>query len=289
MNWIRVNRANRCPVCQHPDWCCIGAKWILCMRVASDRECKSGGWFHAISEEAKAMPRKPGPIRPTIDAEKLMRGWWEHTTRAMFSALAASLGVAEDSLVALKCAWAPEYSAWAFPMRDGGGSVTGVRLRLESGQKLAVKGSREGVFIPTIKPEDTAWIVEGPTNCAANLSLGKYTLGRPSCMSGIAPLCAVVARLNIRQAVLVADNDEDKEHQNGKKWNPGLDGAKRLADEIGVPCCTVVLPVKDSREFLRAGGTTELLDSFTHSVVWQKPNKGSNITHAANLPVPVHA
>ncbi len=279
MNWIRVTHKTRCPVCQKPDWCRIGEIFVHCMRVQSNNpsKCEIGGWLHPIGAEAKALPRKPEQPRPTIDADKLMRGWWNHTTRAMVAALAGSLGVSEDALVALKCAYAPDYQAWAFPMRDGSGSVCGIRLRWDNGQKKAVTGSREGIFLSQLPTQSEAWLPEGPTDMAALMTLGKYAIGRPTCMGGVAHLAATCARMNIRRAVIVSDNDEDKERPNGDKWNPGLDGAKRLAEEIGIPCCLVILPTKDSRDFLAAGGTSELLDSFTQSVVWHQP-KGKRFT-----------
>jgi hypothetical protein len=51
MNWVRVSKKNPCSVCQKPDWCCIGDRYINCMRVQSDKPCVNGGWLHAINDE----------------------------------------------------------------------------------------------------------------------------------------------------------------------------------------------------------------------------------------------
>ena len=243
------------------------------MRVVSAKPCDNGGYLHPLNGHAVTIPRHEPPPRPTIDASGMMKRWFAQTPRAAYDGLSAALGVSAESLLALKCAWAPEPRAWAFPMRNGSGEVVGIRLRSPDGRKWSVTGGHEGIFLPAIPPEKTAWIVEGPTDCAALLTLGKFAIGRPSCSGGIAHTAATLARLRIRQAIIISDNDEDKERPNGDRWNPGLDGANRLAEEIGVACCIVVLPVKDSREFLQSGGTSELLDSLTHSVVWTQPNK----------------
>ena len=70
-------------------------------------------------------------------------------------------------------------------MRNGAGEVVGVRLRKSDGKKLSIKGSKEGLFIPTgLKPCDRLLIGEGPTDTAALLDLGFEAVGRPSCTGG---------------------------------------------------------------------------------------------------------
>lgn len=242
-----------------------------------------GGYLHPLNGHVvKVTLKEPAP-REVIDACGMMKAWFSETSRDQYDALGDALGVSSDSLVALKCAWAPEHRAWAFPMRDASGSVVGIRLRGMDGRKWSVRGGREGIFLPKVNPRDTAFVGEGPTDASALLTLGKFGIGRPSCSGGIAHLSATFARLGIRRAVIIADNDDDKVRPNGERWNPGLDGAQRLADEIGVTCCIVILPVKDSREFLSLGGTEELLDSLVSGLVWHQPIRNKNITHANNM------
>lgn len=212
-----------------------------------------------------------------------MREWFASTTDDARESLAESLGVQAITLSLLRCSWSPTHQAWAFAMRDGSGRICGIRLRWENGHKKSVTGSREGIFLPMQEPSSEAWIPEGPTDTAALLTLGKFAIGRPSCSGGIAHIAATVARLNIRRAIIIADNDTDKMRPNWERWNPGLDGAQRLADEIGVPCCILILPCKDAREYLAYGGTAELLDSLVSGIVWHQPNKSRSITHATNL------
>lgn len=266
--WIRVTRAVRCSQCHHPDWCtfCPELSLSCCMRISSSRPSRNGGFFHPIGDAPKRLPSKPEPVRPTIDAAKMMRDWFTRTTREAYARLAKLIGVSVESLVALKCGWAMEHRAWAWPMRNGSGMVVGIRLRSESGHKWSVRGGREGVFLPSISPQETIWIAEGPTDTAALITLGKFAAGRPSCSGGIAHLSATIARLGIKRAVIVSDND-----------HPGLDGAVRLSNDIGVPCCIVVLPCKDCREAVALGITSDLLDSFTSGVVWTQPNRPTSL------------
>jgi len=286
MNWVRVTPKNKCPICQHGDWCCIGQKWVNCMRSTSARACDNGGWLHPLNGVSVPVIRHEPAPRVTIDACAMMKRWFAQTPRPQYDALASALGVAATALLALKCGWAPEHRAWAFPMRNGAGEVVGIRLRAESGRKWSVTGGHEGIFVPNLPADKTVWLAEGPTDCAALLTLGKFAIGRPSCSGGIAHTAATLARFGVKRAVIIADNDDDKTMANGKRWNPGVDGAQRLADEIGVLCCVVILPVKDAREFCQLGGTAELLDSLTHSLVWTQPNK-AHFTHATNMPVPI--
>lgn len=142
-------------------------------------------------------------------------------------------------------------------MRNGAGEVTGIRLRLDTGKKLAVRGSKEGIFIPESPPEAIAFAPEGPTDAAACLTLGLYAIGRPSCLGGTEHLKTALKRLQVRRAVILADNDL-----------PGIQGAKRLAGELGVPSCIVVPPAKDIRLFKILSGTKEMLQSIVKEAAW---------------------
>ena len=116
--------------------------------------------------------------------------------------------------------------------------------------------------------DQVIWICEGATGCAAGLSLGLGVIGRPSCSGGTLELLVALPRLKARHCVIIADSDNDREF-GGKIINPGLDGAQRLADVIGIPCCMVILPCKDIREFVRIGGTAQDLEDIVKSSVWK--------------------
>lgn len=225
------------------------------------------GTEHAIYEVVRSQSpmgscvRKEGEEqRLIIDPSGLMLEWSQHTPPEWIDRMAVSLGVTALSLTMLCCAWAAPHNAWAFPMRDGDGEIIGIRLRAQDGKKWAVTGSRQGIFVPISPAERTVYICEGPTDTAAALSIGLFAVGRPSCTGGTDQLKVTIERLGICKAVLASDNDK-----------PGLKGAAKLAQEIGVPTCTFIPPAKDLRAFVNNGGTKQLIETLTRSMVWNIP------------------
>lgn len=172
--------------------------------------------------------------------------------------LAVDLGVTFDSLWRLWTTWSETHAAFAFPMSDHTGHIIGIRLRQLSGQKLAIKGSKQGLFIPRIGYEYDLYVTEGPTDCAALLSMGLFAIGKASAMQGPEEIVKFIQKNRIRRVIVIADND-----------TAGLNGAKKLIDACPVPCCELVLPAKDAREFYRNGGTRELIENLLKSVVWR--------------------
>lgn len=188
----------------------------------------------------------------------MWRRWQERTEAFHLDGFAMSLGVDTDALRSLGAAWTGQ--AWAFPMRDAEGRVIGIRLRGQDGRKWAVKGSRAGMFYGEGEAvRDVLFIVEGPTDAAAALTLGLPVVGRPSCSGSEEMLAAYVRRARVRRVVIVADADE-----------PGLRGAERLRASLPVLSCLTTLPAKDMRDFVRLGGTRKLLDSILKDLVWGK-------------------
>ncbi len=259
--WIRVSKAAPCPICHKPDWCTGNGEVACCMRVESQHPARNGGWMHRLAQpRPRFVPRwKPLPASaPEIDAAAIWQRWLTDTRHADVAALGARLGVAVEALEALGSAWAAPHAAWAFPMRDGSGRVIGIRLRADDGRKWAVRGSRQGIFIPTLPPAEVAFICEGPTDTAAAVALGLFALGRPSCNCGGELLRAACRRLGVQRVVMVADNDA-----------PGLQGAARVAREIGLTQITICPPCKDLREYVKCGGTRGDIETMVKQQVWR--------------------
>jgi DNA primase len=141
-------------------------------------------------------------------------------------------------------------------MKDIAGRVLGIRLRRPNGFKLAVTGSREGLFIPGLdnQANETSplLICEGPTDTAALLDMGfSHVAGRPSCTGGVKLLVELVRSRGRPEVVVVADADK-----------PGRRGAENLASVLLVytPAVRIIQPPvgqKDARDWLRAGGTRD--------------------------------
>jgi DNA primase len=137
-------------------------------------------------------------------------------------------------------------------MRNPSGEVLGIRLRRPDGGKFAVKGSKDGLFLPAMdgsEPDGPLLICEGPTDTAALLDMGfGNVVGRPSCTGGTRLLVQLVRRRLRPEVVIVADGD-----------GPGRRGADSLASVLVVyaPAVRVIQPpgaIKDARAWLLAGG-----------------------------------
>lgn len=272
----RVSHQNKCPVCDHSDWCGVSADgvWAVCMRVESGKQTRNGGWLHRLKDSPPPPTRfrlRPEPAKPSLVNmgayhSALRRKW----TNADLDVWAADLGVHMDALDRLQPAFDPANDALAFPMRDGSGAVTGIRLRAKDGKKWAVRGGGDGLFYdPGLVVEDSLVVCEGPTDTAAAYSLGLDAVGRPSCLGGVAELAALVRRMRVRSLTIVADHDEPHERADGAQYAPGLDGARKLISELKKMARIVVPPAKDMRAWFRAGATREQFDVLALSATWR--------------------
>jgi DNA primase len=156
-------------------------------------------------------------------------------------------------LIDLHTCWSPDHRAFAFPMYDAEGNVTGIRLRKDQ-FKWSVKGSHSGLFIPYSAIRrvslDYLLITEGPTDTAAALTIGFFAIGRPACLGCERIVIDVLKELSVKNVVMCVDNDE-----------PGLRGAAKLRKMIPYQfkVSKFVPPTKDLRDFVSHGGTRDLL------------------------------
>lgn len=282
MNWIRVSRQQRCPQCDKPDWCLISpdSRAVICMRIESNHPLKCGGWLHRKEGDVTLNPRKTSRVSngaskvqssDAPDFSKLIETW-QSQRNGELEPYAATLGVSRQSLLDLGTCYAKEYRAFAFPMYSTSGEIVGVRLRSDT-RKWAIKGSRSALFI--------AWnairlgikkilIVEGPTDCAAGLTLGFFTIGRPNCSGCVEMVVEAVRQLGVAESIIVADNDERWTEVKPGDWRyirPGIYGAERLAEALPCRSVRVALPTKDLRAFIGRGGTRQLLESLVQSCI----------------------
>ena len=271
---IRVSKKFPCPACGKDSWCLIGEKAALCMRVQSSKPYQlknSGetGYWHDLDTTVVRPPPPKQKEPPKIDAGRMIRDWSERTKPSYYVSLAEDLGVSIESLRLIGAAWSGSHSAWAFPMRDGNGVICGIRLRHDDGSKRSVWGSKTGVFLPYGAPGKTAFMPEGPTDLCALMSMGLWGIGRPSNSGGLDIIKQTIFRLGVQRAVIIADNDFDHVAKDGHKFNPGYDGAQALAGNLGIPTCVMALPCKDAREFVKNGGTREMLENQLDNMLWE--------------------
>lgn len=302
----KVTRRDPCPICGHFDWCVVSndGGTAICMRTESDRPHDKGGWVHILKRTLPPMrptymPRR-APLRPQlVDMEKVMQGFWrefeaKHPLDAdgwtALDYMQEDLWLDSAVLARLTPGRSDFYKAWAFPMRDGDGKVLGVRLReYVSGRKWSVAGSRDGLFYdPKIEAAETVShgmkgreivIVEGATDCAAGYAIGLACVGRSSCMTGAEHLKRLCERLRVNRVTIVTDNDRFKERTTRTAsgvpvrtvWRPGIDGAERLAQDLGRMYRLVTPPKKDMREWLYAGLNAETFKIVADAQKWRMP------------------
>lgn len=257
--WYRVKKNRPCVICNRPDWCTYtddGAN--CCMRIESDKPMRNGGWLHRETEYRYTPPVKFVEPEPEIDFKGMWTTWAKATDMGRVNDLAASLNVSSGSLIALRCVWTG--TAWAFPMRDDAGKMIGIRLRDPDGHKYAVTGSHQGLFLVKQEQNRVAYLLEGPTDTAAALTLGLSAFGRPSCLGQENLIRKYLKRNLVERLVIVTDNDE-----------PGIRGAVKLQASLPILSCVYVPPTKDLREFVTFGGSKELIESSVKDLVWSRP------------------
>jgi hypothetical protein len=268
--WIRVSKRHPCPICESTHWCSYSPEENLavCMRVTSEKPCKSGGYFHPLDADVvKKLPKKV--YRPPQEVQDFAR----HAVaceRALngLNVLAASLDVSERSLRRLHVGWDVERQAYTFPMRYPYERIIGIHLRYPH-RKLALTGSHNGLFWPDDLPiEGLLMVCEGPTDCAALLDLGYAAVGRVGCL-GSAEMIQGVLRIRRRPVVIVSDNDEPKTRPDGTLWYPGQEGAAQLAKDIKglAQSVKVIKPPwkKDIRAMVQSGGTRKIVEHLINN------------------------
>ncbi len=271
LKWNRVDKRHRCPICEHPDWCSVSedGKVCVCMRVESSRRCKSGGWFHTLTDDIvpdrRRLPKPKSKAKAVSrhDFPDLAQRYAEALGPASMAALSRDLGVSTRSLERLQVGWDGEH--YTFPMSNGKGHCVGIRVRGKDGKWSVTGSDGNGLFWPdrVESSRDLLLICEGPTDCAALLDLDYAAIGRPSCSGGVEYVCELLGQRR-RPVVIMADNDEWKTRPDGTRYRPGADGAKILCQRIKplVRTLRMVKPPrqKDIRAWLRSGVTRAAVD-----------------------------
>jgi len=268
MNWVRVTRRHPCPMCRKADWCSVSedGQVAVCMRAESSKPCKSGGWFHRLTEPVQYRAPKPKKRKPVAvqDFTALACRYVEQLQN--IEAFAQSLGVSMRALERLQAGW--NGVGYTFPMRDGRERIIGIRIRGRGGKKWCVPGSHNGLFWPegVYAGSDYPLVIcEGTTDCAALLDMEYDAIGRPSCLGGVEHVREFLKGRR-RDVIVMADRDPPKKRPDGSTWRPGQDGAARLCQAIrpAVRTLKIVKPpfCKDVRDWHRTGANHDVIETL---------------------------
>ncbi len=280
--WTPVTKHRPCPACGHSAWCAFAPDGNLkCERTTKAPDGyrlitkKDNGAVFAPEHPAAARPRPPRSraVQISVDLNAMLARCAAAITEAQLRTLADELGVTAESLRALGIGWATAADlrqlrasgagwkddrpdgAYAFPERDGAGTIVGFSFRAADGRKGSPSskvGSRRGLIIPDNLAERSGpvLIVEGASDAAASLDMGMAAVGRPSNASGCDDLAVLLGGRNV---IVLGENDRK---DNGN-W-PGRDGAIKVAQSLSealkaqIPCALPPEGHKDVRDFLKA-------------------------------------
>ena len=196
---------------------------------------------------------------PKHDFDKLAKRFFTEMSRERREGLAKRLIVHPRSLVRLRVGYSEQHQATTWPMVDSGGRCVGLRMRGHDGNKWSYRGGKAGLFVPdgihSRMPK--LHIAEGPTDAAALMTIGIPAIGRPSCTGAMPATVNFVRRIEAKDIVLVADNDE-----------AGRAGAEILARLLVTVADVVRIitpgkPGEDCRAFVAAGGRRADIDEMT--------------------------
>lgn len=270
--WTKVSKANPCRHCGKSTWCLQGISWDWCGRTMSPKQSKSGGWLHPVAGQfERPLPKRIEVPQPIVDMNAIYRRWEKADRR--LDELAHLLGVDEMALHAMGVVWAQSEGAWMAPMFDHNRTMIGGRLRNARGEKWSVRGGHNGLFVSSyaLPPNRRVYVTEGDSDTAALLSIGCYTIGRPSCSGAVDMIKRLLPRIGAREVIVVADHDESKTAPDGRNWNPGIDGALALAQHLPMRHCVYLPQGKDIRDDIRSGLTAAMLESEIRSCYWRCP------------------
>lgn len=224
--WVKASRGTPCPICNKNDWCLIAKdkSAVICPRkeAGSKKYIEGSGYLHVLipGQYQKKNPDYKSELPEhnsvmAMLAKKFLKSFDDK------SQAVRDIGVSVTSLKRLFAGWSSANNGLTFPMFRYKRRLIGIRIRTVTGKKFAIRGSKQGLFLPDgwdENPNKGLVICEGPTDTAAALDLGLDAIGRPSCMGGTDLIVEAVGK---RPVAIMADSD-----------GPGMDGANRLAERL---------------------------------------------------------
>lgn len=296
-DWVSVTREHPCPICGKPDNCKLardgGAAWCGRVEQGSIWQNAGGQFLHRLGDRdadrnrdgSPPWPRrsdhapKPEAKWPTAKTDEVNvsspppRDWGISALIAFDNPpaeekrleLATVLGVDVEALRRLGVGWTHSHG-WTFPERDATGRVIGINCRSATGEKKRRLGSKSGLtFDPQTWMESTIeaeflFLVEGPSDTAALMSLDLSVVGRPSNTGGVELLAELLCSVPTDRVIVVVGENDRKPHESlsptVQAWHkPTCDG------------CSACWPGK----FGAITTATKLAELLERQIVWALP------------------
>ena len=278
MTLLRTTRSRICPICQKPDWCSISenGEFVICMRVQNRMQTRNGGYMHFLDGQ---RPKHMEIIEAPQKLERLHLDWtveaYECSLRlgdVRMEQLVSKWGLSSpEPLKQLKVGWAPYARAYTFPMRDGGGTAIGIHLRYTSGEKLCMKGSKLGLFLPGKFDWDyqsRLYICEGASDTAVLIDRGLRAIGRPSNVGSVDHVVDFCKSDDgLKEVVLVTDRD--------KPGSTAADCTERgrrtlVASLRAIRCRVKCIRPPGHNDVREWAPSRETLEAVTEAAKWQR-------------------
>lgn len=262
----RTRRGRPCPICGHEGWCLAeydsagNPLRAICKRVPSGKQWGQAGYLHVLRDDRADGPTGPytAALHSIATPVHLARRMEDAHRRLVWSTVAihvaSELGISIEALIALGAGI--EHRSLLFPMFDHQRRLVGIRTRARDGAKRAIKGSRNGLFIPlALRLTDVLYVCEGPTDTAAVIGLGLSAIGRASAATCVLQAVRFVRARPWPMVAVIRDNDAI---------------GTASADELGVALRVVARDVrivspdrafKDVRDWVRSGADTAVLQA----------------------------
>ena len=261
--WNRVSRRNVCPICEGSDNCSISddgtAVWCGRIQDGSTNQNAGGQFFHSMRDNHQyhAHRYENSHHRSYLQPSKSVSGSRPDFARIVSAGfshpdagnarikLATLLGVSVVALERLRVgiAESDQQRVWIFPERDAQGDVIGVLRRFENNDKRTWPNSDRGLTFADdwFAADGPLFLVEGPTDTSALLSLGLCSVGRPSNVGGLNLLVNLLLDFPLARDVIVIGENDRKSHEQLK---PGVKARHRIDCEG----CSVCWPGKFGAE-----------------------------------------
>ena len=248
-NFTRVDKADRCPVCDRDHFCLIHSdrNQVICTKHESNKpRPKLQGWLHILSgEQLDAAYVHPSHRKPKTK-QKPKRTDWPDIAQSLASCdrvhleqLSTHLMVPLWAITDLGCGWGSiddwkthdvfgKFDAWSMPERSPDGVVIGINRRQSNHEKRNTYRSGRGLTFAADwqSKRGPTLCVEGFSCTAAALSMGLSVIGRHSCNGGGDALLELFQE-HVGQIVIMGERDPNGAGERGARAI-----AKHLADGL---------------------------------------------------------